>query len=278
MKLNDGEIKNLLREKKIHLHKHWGQNFLFSFLFLQKILEAADLKDEDVVLEIGAGLGNLTFELAEKVKRVIAIEKDKRLVEILKELAKEKRVFNLQIICGDILKKLKYLEKKILPADYKVVANIPYYLTSRLLKNILQLKNKPLLIVLTVQKEVAERICAKPPKMNLLAISVQFYAEAKIIGYISKKFFWPQPKVDSAIIKIVPKKVSFSKNFERLFFKIVRVGFSHPRKQLINNLSKCFDFDKNEIREWLLKNQIGVNKRAENLSLEEWQRLIKGNF
>ena len=130
-----------------------------------------------------------------------------------------------------------------------------------------------------VQKEVAQRICSKPPDMSLLAISVQFYAEPKIISYVSKNCFWPAPKVDSAIIKIVLRSSALiSADFRDLFFKVVKAGFAHPRKQLVNNLSKMLKTDRKKINEWLLENNIKPAQRAETLSINDWKNLAKTSF
>lgn len=267
-------IKKILKNYQLFPLKRLGQFFLIDKNALKEIIESAELSKEDVVLEIGPGIGTLTMELAKKVKKVITVEKDAKMVQILEKILKEKSVKNVKIINSDILKFLN-TKYQIPNAKYKVVANIPYYLTSRLMRELLELKNKPRLIVLMVQKEVAQRICAKPPKMNLLAVSVQFYGKPEIVSFVSKKSFWPQPKVDSAIIKISKIKGRISKNFSNLFFKIVKAGFSQPRKQLINSLSKKLGIDKIRIKEWLLKNKISPTKRPENLSLKEWLILIK---
>jgi 16S rRNA (adenine1518-N6/adenine1519-N6)-dimethyltransferase len=129
-------------------------------------------------------------------------------------------------------------------------------------------------MVFLVQKEVAQRICAKPPHLNLLAISVQFYGKPKILFYVSKEFFFPSPKVDGAVIKILPYSSPFL-SFPSLFFKIVKVGFSHPRKQILNNLAKGLNLNKEKVKNWLLKNKIDPQKRAENLTLRDWKKLIK---
>lgn len=266
------EIKNLFKKYRIFPSKKLGQNFLISKKFLKKIIETADLSKNDVVLEIGPGIGNLTKEIAKRVKKVIAIEKDQKMIEVLKDLLDNLDIKNVKIIKGDILKiDFKKILSKI--KFYKVVANIPYYLTSPLIRKFLESDFLPERIILTIQKEVAQRICAKPPRMNLLAVATQFYAKVEIISYISKKFFWPSPKVDSAIIKITPfKKYEIEKN---LFFKIVKAGFSHPRKKLINNFSKNLKIDKNKIKEILLKNNINPDQRAETLTLDNWVSLTK---
>lgn len=163
---------------------------------------------------------------------------------------------------------------KLKIGNFKVVANLPYYIVSPTIRKFLENTGvQPLQMILMAQKEVAQRICAKPPDMNLLAVSVQFYAEPKIIAYVSKKAFWPSPKVDSAIIKIVPKLQR--SDLCQLFFRIVKAGFSQPRKQLINNLSKGLKIDKEKVKNWLLKNGIQPTQRAETLSLDDWLRLVK---
>jgi 16S rRNA (adenine1518-N6/adenine1519-N6)-dimethyltransferase len=265
----------ILRKYRAFPIRRLGQNFLIDKGILKKIIEVAELSEKDIVLEIGPGIGNLTIEIAKKAKKVIAIEKDKRMVEILGERLKEERIENVEIVNEDVLKFLPSFKPK---KDYKVVANIPYYLTSRLIRNLLEAKRKPKLIVLMVQKEVAQRICAKPPKMNLLAVSVQFYAKPEIISFVSKKCFWPVPKVDSAIIKISKIKEKGAISNEKLFFKIVKAGFSQPRKQLINNLSKKLKIDKNKVRKWLLENGVLPEKRAEALSVKDWEKLAKSFF
>jgi 16S rRNA (adenine1518-N6/adenine1519-N6)-dimethyltransferase len=162
-------------------------------------------------------------------------------------------------------------------SKFKIVGNLPFYLTAPLIRKFLENKNKPELMVLLTQKEVAQRICAKPPKMNLLAVSVQFYAKPKIIAFVPRKSFWPRPKVDSAIIKIVPCNNNYTLDelFVRKFFTIVKAGFSHPRKQLVNNFSKILKLSKEKLGCWLLENDIKPTQRAETLSLEDWKKLAK---
>lgn len=260
------EAKKDLRKKPL---KRMGQNFLVNNNAVRKILEAAKISRNDYVLEIGAGTGILTKELL-KAKRVFALEKDPDLCNILRKKFKENK--NIEIVEGDALK----IETDFLPKNYKIVANIPYYITSPLIRRFLELENKPSLIILTIQKEVAERICAKPPKMSLLAVSVQFYANAKIIAKIKKGCFWPIPKVDSAVIKIIP----FNREKDDSFFKIVKAGFSHPRKQVINNLSGVLGLDKKILSDILLKSGIDPLKRPGDLSVEDWivvKRLVIEN-
>jgi 16S rRNA (adenine1518-N6/adenine1519-N6)-dimethyltransferase len=278
-------IKNLIKKHQIRLSKRLGQNFLVNRKVIEKIIEAAQLSPDDTVLEIGPGIGNLTIELAKKVKKVIAVEKDQKMIEILKETLKDFK--NVEIIQGDILKfQISDFGFRISP---KVVANLPYYIVSPVIRKFLESTElRALEIILMVQKEVAQRICPRPPKlrerrrgktskMSILAVSVQFYAEPKIITFISKKSFWPSPKVDSAIIKIVPRqfRVQVSRQFRERFFRIAKAGFSHPRKQLINNLSKGLKIDREKIKNLLLKNNIKPEQRAETLTVENWISLTK---
>jgi 16S rRNA (adenine1518-N6/adenine1519-N6)-dimethyltransferase len=267
------EIKRILKENKIFLSKRLGQNFLIGEKIISKILKAADLSSKDFVLEIGPGIGNLTIEIAKKVKKVMAIEKDQRLVKILKENLERNQIKNVEVIEGDILKILN--SQFPIQNSYKVVANLPFYLTARLIRKLLESKNQPKEMILLIQKEVGQRICAKAPKMNLLAVSVQFYGEPKIISFVSKKFFWPRPKVDSAIIKIVPKKSLFSFHYKEKFFKIAKAAFSHPRKQILNNFSRKLKLKKEKTKEWLLKNKLCPKQRAETLTLDDLLNLTK---
>ncbi len=260
--------------------KRMGQNFLIDKSVLQKIIIAAELNPNDVILEIGPGIGTLTQELAKKTKLVIAVEKDRKMAEILKVTMNGLK--NVDVLNDDILKlnNFKLISNcKFQISNYKVVANLPYYITSPVIRKFLENppdKKQPELMVLMVQKEVAQRICAKPPDMSLLSVSVQFYARPKIISYVSKNCFWPSPKVDSAIIKIIPRNSALiSAPFRACFFKIVKAGFSQPRKQLGNNLSKMLKLDKQKTSSWLLENNLSPTQRAETLSINDWLNLAK---
>lgn len=271
--ISKSKLKNLLKDYEISPSKGLGQNFLVNKQVLKKIITAAELSPKDVVLEVGPGIGNLTSELAKRVKKVIAIEKDQKMVKILRKNLQS--FTNLKIIQGDILK-IKNRESEI-GNSYKVVANLPYYIVSPVIRQFLETKNQPTMMVLMVQKELAQRICAIPPKSNLLAVSVQFYGNPEIVSYVSKKSFWPQPKVDSAIIKIIPRLNNSTPDqlFSQKFFRIVKAGFSHPRKQLLNNLTDNLKLKKEEVISWLLKNKINPKSRAEALSLDGWIHLTK---
>jgi len=292
-------IRNLLEKYGTRPFKGWGQNFLIDKSVLKKIIEAADLQTNDIVLEIGPGIGTLTQELAKKVKKVIAVEKDPKMAEILRELLECWNVRNVKIIKGDIL---KLDPKPYTLKPYKVVANLPYYIVSPVIRKFLEgVEVKPRQMILMVQKEVAQRICNKPPNMSILAVSVQFYAKPEILFYVSKNSFWPRPKVDSAIIKITPfvwsEKFAWALSprtnpfgiirgrhftsrrrasaFRMLFFKIVKAGFSQPRKQIVNNLSKGLKIEKEKVSKRLLKNGINPTQRAETLKIEDWLNLTR---
>ena len=266
------ELKEILKKNNISPIKYMGQNFLIHKEVVEKMLSAAELKPKDTILEIGPGLGTLTKAIAQKVKKVIAIEKDRKMAEVLEETLKDFK--NIEIIQGDIL---QIPDSRFQISPYKVVANLPFYITKPAIRKFLEADEKPEVIVLIVQKEVAQRIVASSPKTNLLAVSVQFYAEPEIINYVSKRSFWPRPKVDAAIIKIVSRqfRVPVSRQFREQFFRIVRAGFSHPRKQLVNNLTEKFNFDKETVKAWLLKNEIKPTQRAETLTIDDWLKLTK---
>jgi len=263
-------IKNLLKNDRLKPLKRLGQNFLVDNKAINKIIKAADINSDDFVLEIGPGPGVLTKELAKKAKKVIAVEKDKNMVKLLKENLAFK---NLEISNNDILKFVPDFK------SYKIVANLPFYLTAPVIRYFLEaVREKPWQMTFIVQKEVGKRICASPPKMSILAVSVQAYAKTEIIGYIPGKSFWPAPKVDSAIIMITPCFPSYLYMYpekREAFFKVVKAGFSQPRKQLANNLSHGLKINKAKVKMWLLKNKIQPAQRAETLSLKDWINLTE---
>jgi 16S rRNA (adenine1518-N6/adenine1519-N6)-dimethyltransferase len=246
--------------------KSLGQNFLKSELALNKIVEAGEIKKEDIILENGPGKGALTSKLLEKARYVVAVEKDRELFEFLKiKFEKEIQTGNLVLLCKDILD-LEFKEKK-----YKIIANIPYNITGAILKKILTAKNQPLLMVLMIQHEVAQRIVARDGKESILSISVKAYGEPKMIMKVGARYFSPAPKVDSAIILI--KNIS-RKFFERAnadeekFWEIVKAGFAHKRKKLSSNLKSSKNYALP-----VATHTLG-NKRAEDLSLEDWVVLV----
>ena len=249
-----------------------GQNFLNSDEIVERIVKSADLSSNDIILEIGPGRGILTNTLRTKVKKVIGIEIDSSLYSFLTN--KFENNSNIEIIEGDILKiNIPELLKNRQIKNYKVIANIPYYITSKIIRLFLESEIPPKEMILMTQKEVAERITALPGKMSKLAISVQYYADPKILFMVDKKNFDPIPKVDSAVIKINNIKKILDNTDNKNFFKIVRAGFCARRKTLLNNLSNSLHLTKNEVIKILKENKLPPNIRAQELSLKKWKKI-----
>lgn len=241
---------------KFHPKKSLGQNFLINPRVVQKIIDTASLTGKETVVEVGPGFGILTKALLARAKRVIAIEKDKKLYMSLRVSLGEQS--NLQLIHADALDTPPPKE------SYFLIANIPYSITSPLLDHFIREnpQNLPQRAVLLVQKEVAQKICAKPPRMNVLALHVQTFGNPKIIATVSRHNFRPVPKVDSAIIKIEFPKKELPTNLEK-YFSLIHQGFSHKRKMLRGILPTNL----------LQRAAVNPTRRAETLSIEEWQRL-----
>jgi 16S rRNA (adenine1518-N6/adenine1519-N6)-dimethyltransferase len=260
----------LLKRYDLHAHKGLGQNFLQDPLALEAIVSAAEIQPTDTVLEIGPGLGSLTRYLAVSAREVVAVELDEKLIPPLKAVLAPYQ--NVRLIHGDILK----LSPRDLIAgrDYIVVANIPYYITSAVIRHLLENEPKPRRIVLTVQKEVAQRICAKPGNMSLLALSVQVYGKPRIAAHIPAEAFFPAPKVDSAVlcVDIYPSPL-IKEELLDIFFKLTKAGFSQKRKTLRNSLSSGLHIAPPEAAELLERANIDPQRRAETLNIEEWERL-----
>ena len=263
-------IPALLKQFGLRPSKGLGQNFLQDNQALQEIVGVADLRPVDDVLEIGPGLGNLTRYLALTAHSVTAVELDKNLFPALETVVAPYK--NVHLVQGDILK-LNPADLMKTP-DYLVVANIPYYITSAVLRHLLESGGHPRRLVLTVQEEVAERICAKPGKMSLLALSVQVYGKPEIAGYIPAEAFYPAPKVDSSILRveILPEPVISSPLLDK-FFAFAKAGFSQKRKTLRNSLSGGLRITPTEAEKTLSAAGIDPMRRAETLSLEEWGKL-----
>jgi len=267
------------------MRKKLGQYFLKDKSVLRKIAWLLDAKPNDVIVEIGPGHGELTKYLLEaKPEKVIAIEKDKRLVGKLRKNIQfpisnfqtnpKSQNPKLEIVEDDILRALPTLFNQLKTDNYKLIGNIPYYITGYLLRILGELEHKPELIVLTVQKEVAERICAIPPKMNLLAASVQFWATPTIAGVVNRKAFNPPPEVDSAIIKLVPKSYILN---SKSYYQFIKILFKQPRKTVLNNLSAGLEIPKEEAVKRLTKQGIKPGMRPQNLSIEDLLNLSVDN-
>ncbi|MBT4277476.1 ribosomal RNA small subunit methyltransferase A [Candidatus Falkowbacteria bacterium] len=265
------ETKNLLKKYNFQPIHGRGQNFLIDEKVLEEIVDSANLKSSDVVLEVGPGMGVLTKELAKRVKKVIAVELDKNLVKVLKQELKDYK--NIEIISDNILK-IDSTSYQLPISSYKIVANLPYNITSKFIRTFLEIENQPIEMILMVQKEVAERITAKPGQMSILGVACQFYADCKIEFLVKKTSFLPIPKVDSATISLKVKSQKSKVNDNELFFKVVKTGFSSKRKKLKSNLSKGLDIKKEKIQEIFDKLELKENTRAQELLVEEWVKLV----
>lgn len=258
----------------LHASKRLGQHLLTSRSVLAKIIAAAELSTRDTVLEIGPGTGILTRALADRAGSVIAVEKDQDLCQSLKTRFAEEGIANVRLICGDTMK--IPLEDLAMPDRYLVVANIPYYLTSRLIRRLLEAERPPERIFLMVQREVALRITARPPRMNLLALSVQAYGKPEIILTAPPEAFSPPPAVSSALIAIRSISGSFfarQRTDPARFFRVIRAAFQGKRKTLENSLSRNLKLPKTEIMELLARQKL-AGKRPETLTLEDWGGLV----
>lgn len=271
--MNRQELIDYLRANQIWAKRTMGQNFLVDEQALAQIVAAADIQSTDTIVEIGPGLGVLTAELSKRAGKVIAIEKDDKFADVLKTQYLNS---NVEIVHQDALN-FEPNTYGLIAESYKLVANIPYNITSLIIRKFLEEEDKPEMMILLVQKEVAERIIAEPGDMSLLAVSVQFYAKVEIVAIVPKESFFPTPKVDSAIIKLVSKSDSkqVSKTEEKDFFRIVKFGFAAKRKTLENNLSAGMHIKKDDARDIIKKAGFAPNIRAEGLSVLDWLKLFE---
>ena len=267
------QTRGALRRAGLRARKGLGQHFLIDEEVLRLIVETAELGPGDVVIEVGPGLGVLTRELAARAGRVIAVELDDRLAALLRE---HLAAFpNVTVVNGDILRiDPADLLREAGASEYRVVANLPYYITSPVLRHFLEASPRPTSMVVMVQKEVAETIAARPGDMSLLSVSVQLYGEPEIVGHVPARCFHPAPDVDSAVLRIRVHAVpGVAVSDVDAFFGLVRAGFSASRKQMVNSLSQGLGRPRSEVQALLKEAGIEGRRRAETLSLEEWARL-----
>jgi 16S rRNA (adenine1518-N6/adenine1519-N6)-dimethyltransferase len=266
------DVRTLLERHGLRPSKRLGQHFLVNEDVLARIVGAAELSADDVVLEIGAGLGHLTRLLADAAGTVVAVELDRDLIPVLEgELA---ACGNVRVVHGDIMA----LDPVQLVArqPYKVVANLPYAITSAVLRHLLEASMPPERLVVTVQREVAERIVARDGRLSLLSIAVQFYGRPELLFRLKPGNFYPPPAVDSAVLRIdwhgrqpVPEEDV------NLFFRVVRAGFSQPRKQIRNSLAGGLALSRETVTEALRAADVPPRRRPERLQLEDWARLTE---
>jgi 16S rRNA (adenine1518-N6/adenine1519-N6)-dimethyltransferase len=272
----------LLDHYELRAKKRLGQHFLVNASILRNITNAAELCSSDLILEIGPGIGVLTHALVEQAGWVIAIEVDPKLAEAVKETLVPHA--NFSIINSDVLdiepldiiqqEKTKFPPAILDPLKYKLVANLPYYITQPIIRHFCEAKLKPQSMIIMVQKEVARNIIAQPGDLSILAVSIQFYGKPEIMGYVPAGNFFPVPKVDSAILKITLYPEPLVKvTSNESFFKIVRAGFCARRKQVANSLAQGLDISKEEVLSLMQKAGVVPQKRPETLTLEEWASL-----
>ncbi len=270
------ELRNLLFAHNMRPNKSFGQNFLIDRTVLQEIVQAAEITSDDKVLEVGSGTGVLTRELARYANRVIAVEIERDMLALLAETTQPYP--NVELVARNLL----FLDPVEFfgQSAYKLVANLPYYITAPTFRHFLESANPPRTVVVMVQWEVAQRITAQPGDMSLLAISVQFYGRPRVVARVPASSFYPAPKVDSAILRIDVDAQDASNDRAALtgeerdrFFRVVQAGFSERRKQLHNSLTHGLHVKNEMVRAWLEQAQIEPSRRAETLSIEEWLRL-----
>ncbi len=269
-------LKHLCAKFQLRPSKEYGQNYLINPEVIGMMIAASGVTKKDTVVEVGPGFGILTLDLAAKVKKLLAFEIEAKLKSYWEEIdtrLSQSKENNFEIIWGNVLR----TDQKVFPKNYKVVANLPYQITSPVLKLFLEdLENKPKELTVMVQKEVAQRICAKPGEMSVLALAVQYFGQPEIVGEVKNNNFWPVPQVDSAILKIVPFKSTTTRAEDQAFFKFVKIGFAQKRKLLIKNLLPTIGKQHKEkfIAE-LKKMGFTETVRAQELSVANWKQLVE---
>lgn len=254
------------------INKSLGQHWLKDKKTLAKIVAAADVSKGDVILEIGPGTGYLTDELLARRAEIVALEIDRELVKKLEKKYINRLSTEVFIQEGDV----RTYDLNNMPPGYKIVANIPYYLTSNLIRIISESKNPPNIATLLIQKEVAERVAAKPGDMSLLSVTAQFYWQVKLGEIVKAELFTPPPKVDSQILTLKRREVAlFPEADEKKFFRVVKAGFSARRKTLLNSLSGGLRLSKADAGELLERAGVDPGLRAQSLSLPRWHDIYR---
>ncbi len=265
-------LRRLLRKHGLRPNKSFGQHLLVDRSALDTILSAASLQPDDNVLEVGSGTGVLTVELAERVQRVVAVELDRAIIPVLRETTA--RFPNVEIIPRDLLD--VHPDQVFAGAPYKLVANLPYYITALTLRHFLEAANPPRLFVVMVQWEVAERLAAQPGHLSLLGLSVQFYGRPSIIKRVPAASFFPPPQVDSAIVRVdLFPEPPLPPHEREQFFALAHAAFAEKRKQIHNSLARNLRIAQETVADWLAQAGIDPMRRAETLSLDEWLRLTR---
>lgn len=267
-----GTLKRLLARHGIAPNKGLGQHLLISRRALNAVVAAAELAPDDSVLEVGAGPGVLTRELAQRARRVVAVELDRAVLPVLRETTAG--LDNVEIIPRNLLE----VRPEVVFGDepYKLVANLPYYITSLILRYLLESANPPRVLVVMVQREVAERLVAGPGEMSLLALSVQFYGVPRIVSYVPATAFYPPPRVDSAVVRVdLHAAPPLDAAAAEMFFELIHAGFAEKRKQLHNTLARHLSAPRETISRWLVAAEVDPMRRAQTLSLDEWLRLTR---
>jgi 16S rRNA (adenine1518-N6/adenine1519-N6)-dimethyltransferase len=258
------DVRTAMKLAGIKPNKGLGQHFLVDRPSLEAIMDAASVTSSDTVLEIGPGLGVMTRPLTAQAGRVVAVETDHTLAELLRRDAPD----NLEVVEQDIL----LYDLAGLPAGYKAIANIPYYLTSKIFRLLIESPNPPSVMSMLIQKEVAERIVATPGKLSILALSVQYYGRPEIVRIVERHKFWPPPDVDSAVLRVTLTGPAFPADPHKLF-RLIKAGFGEKRKQLKNSLAGALNLSSEFTTELLAKAKLSPTARAQELDLASWQRL-----
>ncbi|MDQ3018471.1 MAG: 16S rRNA (adenine(1518)-N(6)/adenine(1519)-N(6))-dimethyltransferase RsmA [bacterium] len=266
-------LKNILQHYGLSPNKTYGQNFLMDETVLEDMIDVAGVGPDDIVVEVGPGIGNLTERLLKRASHVVSIEKDPQFLQVLQMLSKEFPNFSyhlndvLTLNLADVLKEY---------SSYKVVANIPYYITGKIIQLFIRAEHRPESLTLLMQKEVARNLTAKPGSLNLLAISVQLYADVKLISIVPGFKFFPEPKVDSAVVHVtLHKEPRYEIGDEKKLFQVLRACFSGKRKQLHNTLINNLHLEKKDVEGVLAELKIDTTIRPQQLMIEQWIELTK---